>query len=45
MLNQLNMFYYFYEADIVKNVGALGTVGTYTDSSSTIAYQHIVEID
>ena len=42
MLNQLNLFYYFYETDIVKNVGALGT---YTDSSSATAYQHIVEID
>ena len=39
MLNQLNLFYYFYETDIVKNVGS-----DYNSSSAT-AYQHIVEID
>ncbi len=46
MLNQLNLFYYFYETDIVKNVGALDTyTDSDSDSSSATAYQHIVEID
>jgi hypothetical protein len=42
MLNQLNLFYYFYETDIVKNVG---TVGTNDNSSAAEEYQHIAEID
>lgn len=38
MLNQLNLFYYFYETDIIKNIG--------TDAnSSTTTYQHIASID
>ncbi len=39
MLNQLNLFYYFYETDIVKNIGADDA------NSSTITYQHIASID
>lgn len=39
MLNQLNLFYYFYETDIVKNIGAD------TTDSSTTTYQHIASID
>lgn len=42
MLNQLNLFYYFYETDIVKNIGADATDDA---NSSTTTYQHIASID
>lgn len=42
MLNQLNLFYYFYETDIVKNIGADAADAT---DSSTTTYQHIASID
>ena len=48
MLNQLNLFYYFYETDIVKNIGAdaadAADAANATNSSTT-TYQHIASID
>ena len=48
MLKQLSQFYYFYETDIVKNIGADATDATNATNatnSSTTTYQHIASID
>ena len=45
MLNQLNLFYYFYETDIVKNIGADAADAADAANSTTTTYQHIASID
>ena len=45
MLNQLNLFYYFYETDIVKNIGADAADAANATNSTTTTYQHIASID
>lgn len=45
MLNQLKIFYYFYETDIVTNTSKDYASDGTADDTDLRAYQHIVAID